>query len=114
MVEELRPAMELETIQFSSNLARLESLISGVVHQLRNPLNSMGMRLELLRNGAGQLSLGPTFLLGQGSVAIQILITCVLLATVAPILLLLVALALLAVLSGRWADDHVERGRLIR
>ena len=57
MVEELRPAMELETIQFSSNLARLESLISGVVHQLRNPLNSMGMRLELLRNEVGERGL---------------------------------------------------------
>jgi signal transduction histidine kinase len=55
--EELRPAMELETVQFSSNVARLESLISGVVHQMRNPLNSMGMRLELLRNEVGERGL---------------------------------------------------------
>lgn len=57
MPEELRPAMELETVQFSSNVARLETLISGVVHQLRNPLNSMGMRLELLRNEVGERGL---------------------------------------------------------
>ena len=55
--EELRPAMELETVECSSNVARLESLISGIVHQLRNPLNSMVMRLELLRNEVGERGL---------------------------------------------------------
>ena len=57
MVDELRPAMELDLVQFSGKLARVENLISTVVHQLRNPLNNMSMRLELLRNEVGERGL---------------------------------------------------------
>jgi signal transduction histidine kinase len=54
MTDELRPLMGVETVQFSSPLPRLESLISAIAHQLRNPLNNMSMRLELLRNEVGE------------------------------------------------------------
>jgi signal transduction histidine kinase len=57
VADELRPAMELDMVQFSGKLARVENLISTVVHQLRNPLNNMSMRLELLRNEVGELGL---------------------------------------------------------
>lgn len=54
VLRDLAPVMELETALDSSNrLARLGTLISGLAHQLRNPLNSMNMRLELLRHEAG-------------------------------------------------------------
>ena len=54
MSDELRPLLEVETVQLSSPLPRLESLISAIAHQLRNPLNNMSMRLELLRNEVGE------------------------------------------------------------
>lgn len=57
MADELRPAIDLEMVQFSGKLARVENLISTVVHQLRNPLNNMSMRLELLRNEVGEAGL---------------------------------------------------------
>ena len=50
---------QLETvIENSDRLVRLGSVISGVAHQLRNPLNAMSLQLELLnqdvdRNGNG-------------------------------------------------------------
>jgi len=50
----LKAVIELETALDSSNrLARLGTLISGLAHQLRSPLNGMNMRLELLRHEAG-------------------------------------------------------------
>ena len=54
VLRDLQPVMELETALDSSNrLARLGTLISGLAHQLRSPLNGMNMRLELLRHEAG-------------------------------------------------------------
>ena len=54
VLRDLSPVKELETALDSSNrLARLGTLISGLAHQLRSPLNGMNMRLELLRLEAG-------------------------------------------------------------
>ncbi len=54
VLRDLAPVIELETALDSSNrLARLGTLISGLAHQLRSPLNGMNMRLELLRHEAG-------------------------------------------------------------
>ncbi len=54
VLRDLKPVIELETAMDSSNrLARLGTLISGLAHQLRSPLNGMNMRLELLRHEAG-------------------------------------------------------------
>ena len=54
VLRDLTPVIELETALDSSNrLARLGTLISGLAHQLRSPLNGMNMRLELLRHEAG-------------------------------------------------------------
>jgi len=55
VLRDLAPVIELETALDSSNrLARLGTLISGLAHQLRSPLNGMNMRLELLRHEAGE------------------------------------------------------------
>src|SRR5271156_2042609 len=55
VLRDLQPVIELETALDSSNrLARLGTLISGLAHQLRSPLNGMNMRLELLRHEAGE------------------------------------------------------------
>jgi two-component system, sporulation sensor kinase E len=55
VLRDLKPVIELETALDSSNrLARLGTLISGLAHQLRSPLNGMNMRLELLRHEAGE------------------------------------------------------------
>ena len=55
VLRDLTPVIELETALDSSNrLARLGTLISGLAHQLRSPLNGMNMRLELLRHEAGE------------------------------------------------------------
>jgi len=54
VLRDLKPVIELETALDSSNrLARLGTLVSGLAHQLRSPLNGMNMRLELLRHEAG-------------------------------------------------------------
>ena len=55
VLRDLTPVIELQTALDSSNrLARLATLISGLAHQLRSPLNGMNMRLELLRHEAGE------------------------------------------------------------
>jgi len=55
VMRDLAPVIELQTALDSSNrLARLATLISGLAHQLRSPLNGMNMRLELLRHEAGE------------------------------------------------------------
>jgi len=55
VLRDLTPVIALETALDSSNrLARLGTLISGLAHQLRSPLNGMNMRLELLRHEAGE------------------------------------------------------------
>jgi len=58
VLRDLTPVKQLETALDSSNrLARLGTLISGLAHQLRSPLNGMTMRLELLRHEAGDAGL---------------------------------------------------------
>jgi signal transduction histidine kinase len=55
MMRDLAPMRELEkVVDYSSRLARLGGLISGVAHQIRNPLNAMTLQLELLRQDAEQ------------------------------------------------------------
>jgi signal transduction histidine kinase len=41
-----------DVVEHSGRLARLSGLISGVAHQIRNPLNAMTLELELLRQDA--------------------------------------------------------------
>lgn len=49
IMRDLKPVQELETVvDYSGRLARLGGLISGVAHQIRNPLNAMSLQLELL------------------------------------------------------------------
>jgi signal transduction histidine kinase len=49
VARDLKQVRELESVvEHSDRLARLGSLISGVGHQLRNPLNAMNLQLELL------------------------------------------------------------------
>jgi signal transduction histidine kinase len=55
LLRDLQPVIELETaLDYSNRLARLGALISGVAHQLRSPLHSMNLRLELLRSDDGE------------------------------------------------------------
>jgi signal transduction histidine kinase len=50
VMRDLEQVRELETVvDQSSRLARLGSLLSGVAHQIRTPLNVMTLQLELLR-----------------------------------------------------------------
>lgn len=54
MLRDLARMSELETVvDYSSRLARLGGLLSGIGHQIRSPLNAMAMQLELLRQEAG-------------------------------------------------------------
>lgn len=54
-LRDLKPVAELETVvEYSSHLARLGGLISGVAHQIRKPLNVLAIRLEWLRQDAEQ------------------------------------------------------------
>jgi len=49
IARDLAPVQELENVfDYSGRLARLGGLISGVAHQIRNPLNAMSLELELL------------------------------------------------------------------
>ena len=53
VVRDLEPLRELENVvDHSGRLARLGALISGVAHQIRNPLNAMNLQLELLTQDA--------------------------------------------------------------
>jgi len=53
VVRDLDPVQKLENVvNYSGQLARLGALISGVAHQLRNPLNAMNLQLELLNQDA--------------------------------------------------------------
>ncbi len=55
IVRDLDPVQELENVvNYSGRLARLGGLISGVAHQIRNPLNAMNLQLELLNEEASQ------------------------------------------------------------
>lgn len=49
IVRDLKTVRQLEdVVDYSGRLARLGGLISGVAHQIRNPLNAMTIELELL------------------------------------------------------------------
>jgi len=53
IVRDLDPVQKLESVvDYSGRLARLGALISGVAHQIRNPLNAMNLQLELLSQDA--------------------------------------------------------------
>lgn len=53
MLRDLARMHELESVvDYSSRLARLGGLLSGVAHQVRGPLNAMAMQVELLRQEA--------------------------------------------------------------
>jgi signal transduction histidine kinase len=55
VARDLRLMRELETVvEHSDRLVRLGSVISGVAHQLRNPLNAMSLQLELLSHDVEQ------------------------------------------------------------
>jgi signal transduction histidine kinase len=55
IVRDLEPVQELENVvNYSGRLARLGGLISGVAHQIRNPLNAMNLQLELLNEESAQ------------------------------------------------------------
>ena len=52
VVRDLESMRELENVvDYSGRLVRLGGLISGVAHQIRNPLNAMNLQLELLQSG---------------------------------------------------------------
>jgi signal transduction histidine kinase len=54
-LRDLKPMAELESVvEYSSHLARMGGLISGVAHQIRKPLNVLAIRLEWLRQDAEQ------------------------------------------------------------
>jgi signal transduction histidine kinase len=53
IARDLEPVQRLEdVVDYSGRLARLGGLISGVAHQIRNPLNAMSLQLELLSQDA--------------------------------------------------------------
>jgi signal transduction histidine kinase len=53
VARDLESVKELESvIDYSGRLVRLGGLISGVAHQIRNPLNAMNLQLELLTQDA--------------------------------------------------------------
>jgi len=53
VVRDLESMRELENVvDYSGRLVRLGGLISGVAHQIRNPLNAMNLQLELLSQDA--------------------------------------------------------------
>jgi signal transduction histidine kinase len=53
IARDLEPVRQLETVvDHSGRLARLGALISGIGHQIRNPLNAMNLQLELLTQDA--------------------------------------------------------------
>jgi signal transduction histidine kinase len=54
IVRDLAPVRELENVvDHSGRLARLGALLSGIAHQVRNPLNAMNLQLELMSQDAG-------------------------------------------------------------
>ncbi len=55
VARDLESMRELENVvDYSGRLVRLGGLISGVAHQIRNPLNAMNLQLELLSQDAGR------------------------------------------------------------
>jgi signal transduction histidine kinase len=55
VARDLESVRELENVvDYSGRLVRLGGLISGVAHQIRNPLNAMTLQLELLSQDAAR------------------------------------------------------------
>ena len=55
VARDLESVRELESVvDYSGRLVRLGGLISGVAHQIRNPLNAMNLQLELLSQDAAR------------------------------------------------------------
>lgn len=55
VARDLESMRELEdVVDYSGRLVRLGGLISGVAHQIRNPLNAMNLQLELLSQDAAR------------------------------------------------------------
>src|SRR5207248_1901950 len=55
VARDLKLMKELESVvEHSDRLARLGSVISGVAHQIRNPLNAMNLQLELLSHDVNE------------------------------------------------------------
>jgi signal transduction histidine kinase len=55
VARDLESVRELEdVVDYSGRLMRLGGLISGVAHQIRNPLNAMNLQLELLSQDAAR------------------------------------------------------------
>ncbi len=55
VARDLESMRELESVvDYSGRLVRLGGLISGVAHQIRNPLNAMNLQLELLSQDAAR------------------------------------------------------------
>jgi signal transduction histidine kinase len=55
VARDLDSVRELESVvDYSGRLVRLGGLISGVAHQIRNPLNAMNLQLELLSQDAAR------------------------------------------------------------
>ena len=53
IVREFKPVHQFENVvDYSNRLARVGGLVSGVAHQIRNPLNAMTLELELLSQDA--------------------------------------------------------------
>jgi len=53
IVRDLNPVLQLESVvNHSARLARMGGIISGVAHQIRNPLNAITLELELLNEDA--------------------------------------------------------------
>jgi signal transduction histidine kinase len=53
IVRDLNPVLQLESVlNHSGRLARMGGIISGVAHQIRNPLNAITLELELLNEDA--------------------------------------------------------------
>jgi signal transduction histidine kinase len=55
VARDLESVREIENVvDYSGRLVRLGGLISGVAHQIRNPLNAMNLQLELLSQDAAR------------------------------------------------------------
>ncbi len=53
IVRDLEPVRQLESVvDQSGRLARMGALVTGIAHQVRNPLNAMNLQLELLTQDA--------------------------------------------------------------
>jgi ATP-binding cassette subfamily B protein len=99
---------DLNGVAFDAELIALGGGSAGLEH-LENP--EYANRLERARTDGGDLFLGMLFIATLAGVVLQLLVTMVLLGTVRPVLLLLPLFAIPAMLTGRWAQTHVDRAK---